>query len=650
MADDSTFERYELRRRLGKGGMGVVYRAWDTIEEREVALKIGEVPLDEAAAGRLMREVRCAAAVRDPHVCAVYRTGTSDTGAVFLAMELIEGPTFLRLAKRRASGPSLWLEALRALALGLAAAHRQDIIHRDVKPQNVMFDAAGVLKLLDFGIARAVEDDTVTASGALIGTAAYMSPEQARGERLDARSDLFSAALTVASLAGRGRARFGDTNGTVAQRVMRVAYWPPPLLMDFHAATPPELEDLLSQVLTMRPEHRVGSAAALVELIDACPLRHPRGEAWLRDWVTGVVDDDTACAFDAARELERARRLAADPAHQTAYALALRRASLLDPRAGAGQALDEAAGRAGFRFAEDWDEPRQQLLDRFEHHPPEPDELRRGFELFRRSGHIEMALRLLWSYVRARPDDVAAVRQLDRALCGAMPTPSLSIARGVRTGGLAALAKPDPPTTVLPPSPTTTVVSRAAGHEDGATSHGRMRRSDGAPPRSGLVGVIASGARGGVAADEPAWTPLIRPALLLLAAASVVWLLIFTARAARREFARADQQAEAVVRDVAVDVRVQLVDEAAAALEAKDFAGAVERSTRVLGMDPSLETGRRALLIRARGHIALGARAPARRDLEAYIERTTTFSDPTLLQAKRLLADLDAGDLGRARE
>jgi serine/threonine protein kinase len=634
MSDDQSFARYRLGRRLGKGGMGVVYQAWDTVEEREVALKVGQIPDDRAAAGRLLREIQHARSVRDPHVCAVYATGSTDENAVFLAMELMEGPPLHRMARRARSSPSLWLEALRALALGLAAVHRAGIVHRDVKPQNVMFDARGTLKLLDFGIARSTEDSTVTATGTVIGTAAFMSPEQARGEVIDGRSDLFSAGLTVANLANRGNSRFPGERYSVAQQVFRAAYWPPPLLMEADPAAPPELEDLFSHVLTLTPSERVATAETLVSLIEASPLRHPRGEDWLRDWVVGRVDEATALAFDAARELERAHGLPRDVDSQAARVLAWRRAASLDPSEANRRAFDEEAGRAGFRFTEDWDEPRRKLLEQLEAHPPEPDALRRGAELFRRSGHIEIAVRLLWKYARLRPDDVAVVRQLDRAVFGAQPTPSLTLDRSLQTRNVAVPADETPTKPVAAALTRTAPLSPATNGYTGR----RATRAVALPPSPAP------------AAQAPPWSRAIRPGVTALLAVAVLWFFIFTARTARREFASRDRQVTQVEQEIRVDTRVALIDEAQTALDTKDFPLAIDKATRALGMDLSLESGRRALFIRAQGYIATGQRSPARRDLELYIERTTSFSDPTLTEAKKLLGNLDAADLGRARE
>jgi len=644
MATETPFTRYVLGTRLGKGGMGVVYRAWDTVEEREIALKIGEVPSDEAAAARLVREIQHASAVRHPHVCSVLGTGTTSTGAVFLAMELVDGPTCVDVAKRSRSGPSIWIEALRALTDGLAAVHAEGIVHRDVKPQNVMFNDDGVLKLLDFGIARSVLDETVTATGQVIGTPAYMSPEQARAEATDARTDLFSAALTVAALAGRGESRFASTGYTLAQKVLRAAYWSPPLLSNVDAATPPELEDLFGRVLTLQPADRVSSARELLALIDACPIRHPRGEAWLKDWAMGKVDDATVRAFDAAREVERARTLPKDLDSQTARVLAWRRATLLDPTPSSLSALSDEAGRAGFRFDEDYDDVRQKVLTGLEAHPPEPEELRRSSELFRRSGHIEVATRLLWSYVRLRPDDMAAVRILERSLMGRVEKTGLSIARGIKTGGLVAAARSRPTTPDGASAPTRTLALPDAGR----TMRG-LAGADG-PQRPAPAHRGSAGPRGPAVAEQPGLPRWLAPTVVALLACVVTWILITTVRTARTEFAGQAKKVDAVEVKTVVDTRLDLVDQAQQALDTRDHVGAIDKATRALGMDLSMESGRRALLIRARARIALGDKAPARRDLELYIERSTSFSDPNLADVKRLLASLDAPDLNRPRE
>ena len=150
--------------------------------------------------------------------------------------------------------------------------------------------------------------------------------------------------------------------------------------------------------------------------------------------------------------------------------------------------------------------------------------------------------------------------------------------------------------------------------------------------------------------DAAGWLRLLRPAVVLCCAAAVTWILIWTARAARTEFAREDRDPAPIEAALVIDARLRLIDESHKALEEKKYPIAIDKSSQALGMDLSVESGRRALLIRAKAYMASGARGPARRDLETYIERTTSFSDPTLLEAKKLLANVDAEDLGRPRE
>jgi serine/threonine protein kinase/tetratricopeptide (TPR) repeat protein len=210
-----TLGRYRVVAELGRGGMGVVYRAVDTTLDREVALKILPANLlaDEDRRRRFLREAQTAARLEHPHIGVIHEVGEVD-GLAFIAMELVRGESLAQLLARGG------LTAARALDLGieiaeaLARAHDSGIIHRDLKPANVMINDDGHAKIIDFGLAKAIHDDssaphapTVAAStgiGVIKGTAAYMSPEQTRAERLDARSDLFSfGVMLYQMLSGR---------------------------------------------------------------------------------------------------------------------------------------------------------------------------------------------------------------------------------------------------------------------------------------------------------------------------------------------------------------------------------------------------------------------------------------------------------------
>src|SRR5262245_58943074 len=215
---------YRIRERLGAGGMGVVYRAEDQRLHRPVALKVlpPERIASEERRRRLLREARAGAAVVHPSVAAVYEVG-EDQGTVFVAMEFVEGETL----QERVAGRPLPLPAALGIATeiadGLAAAHRAHVIHRDLKPANVVIRPDWHVEILDFGIAKLVEVEKTgeaersqlgslpTQEGRLLGTPAYMSPEQVRGEPLDARSDLFSFGSTLYEML-TGQAPFRRAN------------------------------------------------------------------------------------------------------------------------------------------------------------------------------------------------------------------------------------------------------------------------------------------------------------------------------------------------------------------------------------------------------------------------------------------------------
>lgn len=617
-AEKEGLARYRLDAKLGQGGMGVVHRAIDVVSGAEVAVKIGNVPTEPQAAQRFLREMKHAMAVRDEHVCAVHASGTTDDGSVFLVMDLITGPSLQEVARSGRAAPALWLETLRALCLGLAAVHDKGIVHRDVKPQNVMFDRRGTLKILDFGIARSGLDDTVTATGQVIGTAAYMSPEQARAEPTDARSDLFSAALTAASLAAKGVSRFATTQLDLVQKVLRAGMWPAPLLSEIDASAPPELEDIFGAALTLQPADRVASARALIALIDACPARHPHGEQLLKSWVTGAVDDATVLGWDASRELARARALPLDVDNQVARVLALRRASLLDPSSETLNLWQAEAARGRFRFDANWQPNELAIIEKLANYNLEPAELRRAYELFRGSGHIEVATRLLWAYCKARPDDVVQVRQLQRSLFGTSDTSSLSIARGIKTGGLKASA----------------VAVRGGDTRNVASA--AVKRVDADVKAAAVIAGEAGGADDG---NVGRWAVRLGLAALGLV---VALLLVMTVKTGREEMKHVGVAADQLETKKVSDTKVDLLDEAQRKLDDKDALGAVDAATRALALSPSVESGRRALMIRARAYIALLDKPAARRDLELYLERTTSFDDPNIPEVKRLLASLDA--------
>jgi serine/threonine protein kinase/predicted ATPase len=261
---------YRVLKILGQGGMGVVLLAEDTHLLRPVALKVmrPEMGLSLSNRQRFLREARLMAQVRSDHVVTVHQVGQVDD-VCYLAMELLDGEPMDRWLERVGTPPLVEVLRIgREMARALAAAHARGLIHRDVKPANVWLEApTRRVKLLDFGLARPLAGDvSLTNSGIVVGTPMYMAPEQARGEPLDGRADLFSLGCVLYQMA-TGRPPFAG-NTALAVMTAVVTETPPPA-SQFNPAIPASLADLLSRLLAKQPTARPASAEAVGEELQA---------------------------------------------------------------------------------------------------------------------------------------------------------------------------------------------------------------------------------------------------------------------------------------------------------------------------------------------------------------------------------------------
>lgn len=261
---------YRIRKVLGSGGMGVVFAAEDVRLRRPVALKVmkGTLAADPDCRERFLREARAAAALSHDNIISVYHVD-EDNGIPFLAMPLLQGETLQsRLAREGRLPPEEVLRIGREVAAGLAAAHEQGLIHRDIKPANIWLEAGtGRAKILDFGLARTMQGGVqMTKTGQIIGTPSYMAPEQARGQAVDVRSDLYSLGVVLYALC-TGRLPFPHTD-VYALLAALVTETPPPV-QSLNPKVPPPLADLVTRLLGKQPENRPPSAQAVVEVIQA---------------------------------------------------------------------------------------------------------------------------------------------------------------------------------------------------------------------------------------------------------------------------------------------------------------------------------------------------------------------------------------------
>ena len=254
-----TIGRFQISEVLGRGGMGEVYKAFDPTLQRTVAVKTVRPDIDRPEyLDRLMREAQACARLSHPNIVTVYEAGQID-GVVYIAMEYLQGKNLADILDAK----SLTFEdKIRILAKVLEAlhhAHGLDVVHRDIKPSNIHLQSDGTIKLMDFGLARMMQADTLTASGNVLGTPHYASPEQLKGEVVDRRTDIYSAGVMAYEMLS-GRRPFEPDNESISSVILKVIQQPPAPMDTDMSRMLPEIESIVSRAMSKSPTERFQSA------------------------------------------------------------------------------------------------------------------------------------------------------------------------------------------------------------------------------------------------------------------------------------------------------------------------------------------------------------------------------------------------------
>jgi serine/threonine-protein kinase len=270
-----TISHYKILEKIGEGGMGEVYKARDLNLDRYVALKFlpAELSRDEMAKQRFIQEAKAASALDHPHICTIYEIGETTTapdepgsGQLFMAMACYEGET---LKQRIESGPLPFEEALqitRQIAQGLAQAHQKGIVHRDIKPANIFLTKDGNSKILDFGLAKLTDQPNITRIGMPLGTVAYMSPEQARGEEVDQRTDIWALGVVLYEMLTGQLSFQGDYAQAVIYSILNEE---PKPLSEFKTDIPPILERIVNKAMSKLTSSRYQRMSELLADLNA---------------------------------------------------------------------------------------------------------------------------------------------------------------------------------------------------------------------------------------------------------------------------------------------------------------------------------------------------------------------------------------------
>jgi serine/threonine protein kinase len=268
--------RYRILEPLGSGGMAGVHLAYDEVLGRDVALKVLGYHLadDEEFVERFRREARIAAALSHPNIASIHDLGETGDGTYYIVMEYVPGGTLKDRIRKGPLPPSTAIAIALQVARALEAAHVKGTIHRDVKPQNILLTEAGVVKVVDFGIARAAAFSKLTRTGHVLGTTSYMSPEQAGGKPASPRSDLYSLGVVLYEMLTGKLPYRPDTAGLIAARPTRGPLRPP---KQVNPAVPAKLSDAVVRLLAQDPKQRYPDAPSLIADLEGARGERPEG-------------------------------------------------------------------------------------------------------------------------------------------------------------------------------------------------------------------------------------------------------------------------------------------------------------------------------------------------------------------------------------
>ncbi|HVT15514.1 MAG TPA: protein kinase [Thermoanaerobaculia bacterium] len=363
----TTVSHYRVLHVLGGGGMGIVYQAEDTQLGRPVALKFlpPELTRDPDAKARFLQEARAASALDHPNICTIHEVGETADGQLFLAMACYDGETLKKRLERGTLPIDVVIDFAAQISRGLAKAHRQGIVHRDVKPANLMITGDDIVKILDFGIAKLAGAAAITRAGSSLGTPGYMSPEQAHGDEVDARTDLWSLGAVAYEMTTGRRPFRGDHEQAVLYALFHEQ---PEALTRLRPEAPPELERIVGRLLAKAPQERYQAAAEVVADLKALsgsptgtqtlpatgPAALPATSGALQSTPGALRSDSGAfrSAFGQAQRSSpgsRGRRAAAVAAIPVIAVVLATAAGYLAMRSGAGKAASTAATGAPLR-------------------------------------------------------------------------------------------------------------------------------------------------------------------------------------------------------------------------------------------------------------------------------------------------------------